>query len=137
MKNVFLDTNVLIDLIADRKPFSAHAIKIFNLSENGVIKLYTSSHSIATSHYMLKKYIQEKKLREILLNLTEYLDVLSVDADVLKKSLRSGHKDFEDAIQMVCASSLHKIDCIVTRNIKDFKTSELPVLPPDEFCREF
>ena len=60
--------------------------------------------------------------------------MVPVDLDVLKKGLRSIHKDFEDAIQMICASSIPGINYIVTRNTKDFKTSELVVLTPDEMC---
>jgi predicted nucleic acid-binding protein len=131
---VFLDTNILVDLIADRKPFSKHAIEIFKSAEENKIKLFTSSHSIATSHYLLKKYVDEKKLRDILFNLIEFLDVISVDLDVLKKSLRSNHKDFEDAVQIFCASSIAGINFIVTRNTKDFKKSEIAVLTPDEMC---
>ena len=82
----------------------------------------------------MKKYVAEKELREILLTLITLLDVVPVDLDVLKKGLRSIHKDFEDAIQMFCASSIHGINYIVTRNTKDFKTSELVVLTPDEMC---
>jgi len=134
MKKIFVDTNILVDLIADRKPFSKYAIEIFNNAELNKIKLFTSSHSIATTHYLLKKYVEEKNLREVLFNLFDYLTVIPVDADVLKKGLRSKHKDFEDAIQIVCASSVEKIDCIVTRNIRDFRDSEIPVLPPDELC---
>ena len=81
-----------------------------------------------------KKYVIEKELREILLTLITLLDVVAVDLDVLKKGLRSIHKDFEDAIQMICASSIPGINYIVTRNTKDFKTSELVVLTPDEMC---
>jgi len=81
-----------------------------------------------------KKYVTEKELREILLTLITLLDVVAVDLDVLKKGLRSIHKDFEDAIQMICASSIQGINYIVTRNTKDFKTSELVVLTPDEMC---
>jgi hypothetical protein len=73
-------------------------------------------------------------LREVLYNLIDYLTVIPVDIDVLKKGLRSKHKDFEDAIQILCASSIEKIDCIVTRNTKDFKDSEILVLTPDELC---
>ncbi len=134
MIKVFLDTNILVDLIADRKPFSKHAIEIFQSAEENKIQLFTSSHSIATSHYLLKKYVDEKKLKDILLNLLEFLDVISVDLDVLKKSLRSNHKDFEDAVQIFCASSIAGINFIVTRNIKDFKTSEIAVLTPNEMC---
>lgn len=134
MSKVFLDTNVIIDLIADRKPFSRQAIKIFSYGENNMLKLFTSSHSIATTHYLMKKYMDEKTLREVLLNLLDYLTVIAVDVDILKKSLRSNHKDFEDAIQILCASNEDKMDFIVTRNIKDFRNSEIQVLTPDELC---
>lgn len=134
MKKVFLDTNIIVDLIADRRPFSKHAIEIFNKAEEKKIEIFTSSHSIATTHYLLKKYLDEKPLREVLYNLLDYLTVVPVDIDVLKKGLRSKHKDFEDAIQILCASSIKKIDCIVTRNTKDFKDCEILVMTPDELC---
>lgn len=137
MKHVFLDTNIIVDLIADRKPFSLYAIKIFSLAETKKLKLYTSSHSIATTHYLLKKYLKENELRMVILNLFDYITVQPVTESILKKGLRSSHKDFEDAIQILCATSIDKIDCIVTRNYKDFKKSELLVLTPDEFCSKF
>ena len=136
MKKVFLDTNILIDLIAERKPFSKYAIDIFDKAENNLIKIYTSSHSIATSYYLLKKHISEKDLREILYALLDYLIIIPLDADILKKGLRSRHKDFEDGLQIMCAYSKSEIDCIVTRNIKDFKYSEIPVFTPDQFLEK-
>ena len=134
MKKVFLDTNIIVDLIADRKPFSKYSIEIFKKAEEKKIKLFTSSHSIATTHYLLKKYLEEKILRDVLYNLLDYVTVIAVDTDVLKKGLRSKHKDFEDSIQILCASTIEKIDCIVTRNTKDFRESEILVLTPDELC---
>ena len=134
MKKVFLDTNIIVDLIADRKPFSKYSIEIFKKAEEKKIKLFTSSHSIATTHYLLKKYLEEKILRDVLYNLLDYVAVIAVDTDVLKKGLRSKHKDFEDSIQILCASTIEKIDCIVTRNTKDFRDSEILVLTPDELC---
>lgn len=134
MRKVFLDTNIIVDLIADRRPFSKYAIEIFNNAEKKKIKIFASSHSIATTHYLLKKYLDEKALREVLYNLLDYLTVVPVDIDILKKGLRSKHKDFEDAIQILCASSIEKIDCIVTRNTKDFKDCEILILTPDELC---
>lgn len=132
MKKIFIDTNIIIDLIADRRPFSKYAIALFKKAEEKKVHLYSSSHSIATTHYLLKKYMDEKALREVLYNLLDYLTVIAVDVAVLKKGLRSRHKDFEDAIQIICASSEDKIDMIVTRNTKDYKFSEIPVLTPDE-----
>ncbi|OYU56356.1 MAG: PIN domain nuclease [Chitinophagaceae bacterium BSSC1] len=134
MKKVFLDTNILVDLIADRKPFSKFAIEIFQSSESNKIQLFTSSHSIATTYYLLKKFVDDKSLRSTLLGLFEYLTVVPVNTDILTKGLRSKQKDFENAVQIFCATSIEKMDCIVTRNIKDFKGSEIPVLAPDEFC---
>ncbi len=132
MKKIFVDTNILVDLIADRKPFSKFAIEIFEKAESKKIKLFTSSHSFATTHYLLNKYIDEKQLREIVYNLLEYVQIISIDEDVIKKGLRSKHKNFEDAIQMISAYTIEKLDYIVTRNIKDFRGSEIPVLAPDE-----
>ncbi len=132
MKKIFLDTNVIVDLIADRKPYSKHAIEVFNKVDEKKIRLYTSSHSIATTHYLLKKYINEKQLREILYDLLDYIQVVAIDVDVIKKGLKSKHKDFEDAIQIISAYSIEKIDYIITRNTKDFRESEIPILTPEE-----
>lgn len=136
MKKIFVDTNIILDLIGDRKPYSKFAIGLFKSAEEGNLELFTSSHSIATSHYLLKKYIDEKKLREILYHLLDFVTVIPVNVDVIKKGLRSNHKDFEDAIQIFCASTVEKIDCIVTRNLKDFRSSEIPVLAPDELYKK-
>jgi predicted nucleic acid-binding protein len=135
MKKIFVDTNILVDLIADRRPFSKFAIQFFSKAEERKVTLYTSSHSIATTHYLLKKYIDEKELREVLYQILEYVQVVAIDHDVVKKGLKSKHKDFEDAIQIISAYSVEKLDCIVTRNIKDFKGAEIPVLSPDELAK--
>lgn len=133
MRRVFLDTNIIVDLISDRKPFSKYAIEIFQKAEDGKIALSTSSHSIATTHYLLKKYVDEKVLRGVLYNLLEFVSVIAIDADIVKKGLKSNHKDFEDSIQIFAASSIENLECIITRNVKDFKGSEIPILTPDEF----
>ena len=136
MRNIFVDTNIIVDLVADRKPFSKYAIALFEKAEQKEVTLFTSSHSIATTHYLLKKHLSEKDLREVLYNLLDYLTVIPVDVSVLRKGLRSRHKDFEDAIQILCASAVESIDCIVTRNVKDFRRCEIPVLTPDELSAE-
>jgi predicted nucleic acid-binding protein len=132
MKHVFVDTNVLVDLLADRQPFSKFAIQLFDLAEKKEVKLFTSSHAFATTHYLLKKHIGEKELREILYSLLDYVDLIAIDSSIIKKSLLSLHKDFEDAIQIITATSVATVDFIVTRNLKDFKDAGITVLPPDE-----
>ncbi len=133
MKRVFVDTNVIVDLVADRQPYSKFAIEIFKRAEAKKLRLFTSSHSVATTHYLLKKFLEEKSLRELLLSLMDYLTVIPVSEDILKKGLRSKISDFEDSIQIYCATTIDKIDCIVTRNVKDFKNSEIAIMTPDEF----
>ncbi|WP_025141711.1 type II toxin-antitoxin system VapC family toxin [Pedobacter jeongneungensis] len=131
MKRIFVDTNIIVDLIADRRPFSKFAIELFEKAERKEVQLYTSSHSIATTHYLLKKYLEERTLREVIYNVLEYIKVIAIDQDIIKKGLKSKHKDFEDALQILCAYKIEKLDYIVTRNIKDFKDSEIPAFPPD------
>lgn len=132
MRNVFIDTNILIDLLADRPPFSKFAIEIFDLAEKKQVRLFTSSHSYATTHYLLKKHVGEKELRELLYSLLDFIDLISIDISIIKKSLLSNHKDFEDAIQIFAANSIADMDFIVTRNLKDFKDAGITVLSPDE-----
>jgi predicted nucleic acid-binding protein len=132
MKKVLVDTNILIDLLAERQPFSKFAIEIFSLAQNNKVKLFTSSHSYATAHYLLKKYMSEADLRKALISLLDFIELVPIDTAIIKKSLLSKHKDFEDAIQIFAASAVDRVDFIVTRNLKDFKDAGITVLPPDE-----
>lgn len=132
MKHYFVDTNILVDLVADRRPYSKHAVQLFQQAEGGAVRLYTSSHSLATTHYLLKKYLDENQLREVLHHLLEVLQIIAVDENIIKRSLRSAHPDFEDAIQMLCAESVGQMDAIFTRNVRDFKNGLIPAINPDE-----
>ena len=132
MKKVYVDTNILVDLLIDRPPFTKLAIEIFNKADKNSVKLFTSSHSLATTHYILKKHISEIALRELLFSLLKYIDVVPIDISIIMKSLLSTHKDFEDAIQIFAANTIDQLDFIVTRNLKDFKGATIRVLPPDE-----
>lgn len=134
---LFIDTNVIVDLIGEREPFCVDAIKIFALSEKKKVKLYVSSQSIITTHYLLKKYISEKKLREILDELTDFVTIIPSTKEFLKKGLKSKHKDFEDAIQIISAESIDSVSHIITRNIKDFKDSSVEVLTPSSFIEAY
>lgn len=133
--NVFVDTNILVDLIADRKPFSKYAIELFDKAEKQELNLFVSSHSIATTHYLLKKFVSETQLRAILYNLLDFVSVVTIDTENLKKGLLSQHKDFEDALQINCAESIVTCDFIVTRNVKDFQKSTIQVVNPEELSK--
>jgi len=132
MKKVYVDTNILVDFLADRKPYSKAATELFDKSEKDQVKLYTSSHSFATTHYLLKKYKEEEALRRLLTSLLDLIKIVPIDGSIIKKSLLSKHKDFEDAVQILAANTINDLDFIVTRNLKDFKDAGVAVLPPDE-----
>lgn len=133
MKNVFIDINILVDVYANRFPFVDNSLKIYNLGIKRSIRLYTSSNTITTLHYILKKSISEERTRTAIEHLTEHIIIIPVDINIIKKSLKSNHKDFKDAIQIVSAQSLNNMDCIVTRDLKDYKFAEITVLTPDDF----
>ncbi|MFY8108024.1 MAG: type II toxin-antitoxin system VapC family toxin, partial [Bacteroidia bacterium] len=132
MKHLFLDTNVLIDFLSDRKPFSDDAAILFNYSLNKEIKIYVSAVSYNNICYIIRKSLTHQSTIRILNELQELTECIDVSNEVIKNSLNSDFKDFEDAIQYNSAKSESKIDFIVTRNSKDFKLSSIPVISPKE-----
>ena len=132
MKHIFLDTNVLIDFFANRKPFAMEAAKLFNYSFKKKINIYISAVSYNNIYYILRQSCSHIETIKMLSELDEWTEIIDVTKEVIKKSIKSEFKDFEDAIQYNCAKSLYKIDFIVTRDTKDFKTSSLPILTPKE-----
>ncbi len=132
MRHIFMDTNVAIDFLADRQPFSLHAAKLFDLSLDGKVKLYVSAISYNNIYYILRQSLTNNAAIKLLEELEEMTDVIDVTKTIIKQSLKTDFKDYEDAIQYYCALSKPKIDFIVTRDTKDFKKSTLPVLTPSE-----
>ncbi len=130
--NLFLDTNVLIDLIDKREPFYNDIAIIASLAENKKFKLAASSLSFVNTLYVISRNIEEKLVLEALKKFRIICDVSTIDEIVIDKSLISNFNDFEDAVQYFSALH-HKSDIILTRNKKDFKSSEIPVMTPTEF----
>jgi predicted nucleic acid-binding protein len=133
MGTVFIDTDVIVDFLTDRKPFSLESAKIFSLAEQKKIKGCVSSLAFSNLYYVLRKFGTHKKVINSLQELSELVDVLKVDSDIVKSALTSDFKDLEDSIQYFTALEYKRIDCIITRNIKDFKDSSLPVMTPETF----
>ncbi len=137
MENVFIDTDVIVDFLTDRKPFSLESAKIFSLIDQKKIKGCVSSLSFSNLYYVLRKFGTHKKVISSLQDLSELVDILKVDSDIVKSALTSDFKDFEDSIQYFTAQEQKKVDCIITRNIKDYKDSSLPVMTPETFLVTF
>ena len=132
IKTIFLDTNVVIDFLANRKPFSLSSAKLFNFSLEGKAKIYISAVSYNNIYYIINQSLSHKETIKLLDEICEMIEIADVTKSVITKSLKTDFNDFEDAIQYNCALTVSKVDFIVTRNTKDFKKSTLPVMTPDE-----
>jgi predicted nucleic acid-binding protein len=132
---LFIDTDVIIDFLIDRKPFSREAAIIFTLMEQKKIKGHTSSLTFSNLYYVLRKGESHNKIISKLECLSKMLSILKVEEQTIKKSLASGFPDFEDSIQYFCAKENRKINAIITRNTKDFRNSEIPVMTPGDYLK--
>lgn len=131
-KRVFIDTNVMLDLLGERKPFYEPIAKLASLAEKDKLSIVASPISFATVSYFLLKYENGKIAREKLRKFKIICEICSLDEQTIEKGLNSSFPDFEDALQYFSAV---ESDCevILTRNGKDFKKSLLPVMTADEF----
>ncbi len=136
MTKVFLDTNVILDFILKREGFAKNAAIIFDLGERNKIHLTLSSLSINNIDYIVSKIQNKKKARTIVIRLLSITEVLSVKQSTIQSAALSEFKDFEDATQNFCAEE-GNVNCIITRNLKDFKKSSLSVQSPTEFLVSF
>ncbi|RZL12197.1 MAG: PIN domain-containing protein [Pedobacter sp.] len=132
MKQIFLDTNVVIDLLSDRRPFSLDAAILFNMAVEGKIKIYISAVSYNNIYYILRQSLTNAATIKLLTGLAEMTEIVDLTGEIIQRSLKTDFKDYEDAIQYYSALSIPKINFIVTRNSKDFKKSTLPVLTSAE-----
>ena len=133
---VLIDTCVIIDVLQDRKPFSQNAKDIFIASANHVIEGYITSKSIADIHYVTHRALHsEEETRKVLNKLFSLFDILDTTGNDCREAVLSPVNDYEDAI-MICTASREHMDCIVTRNTKDYSKSIVPVMTPDELVYE-
>jgi predicted nucleic acid-binding protein len=135
MKRVLIDTDVILDFLFDRKPFSDSAAKVMSLCESREIKGFITSVIISNVYYLLRQTSTHEKVVEKLTQLVMITEVLTTDRDIIIKALNSNFKDFEDALQDYSAELDGQIDLIITRNIKDFKNSSLGVMTPENYVK--
>ncbi len=132
MKHFLFDTDVIIDYLIDRKPFSEITEKLFAYAEISKIKIYVPAVSYTNIAYILRKHATHNELKKLLHDLMEMTQTLDVTKEIINTALKSDFKDFEDSVQYHCATSNKKIEAIVTRNEKDFRRSDISVLSPEE-----
>jgi predicted nucleic acid-binding protein len=132
MKHLFVDTNVVIDFLIDRQPFSIQSAEIFELALADKITVHIAAVSYNNIYYILRQSIGHRETVTLLKKLTSFISILAVSQGTIRKALDSDNTDFEDSIQYYTALSNSKIEAIITRDINGFRNSEIPVMTPGE-----
>lgn len=135
MKRVFIDTNILVDLICKRNPFVEEAEKIFSMGIINRISIGISALSYINTVYISKKYqFNQKDVIESLKTITSFTTITGLDETIIIQAMTCNWPDFEDAVQYHSSQSFIA-DAIITRNKKDFSHSNIPVYTPTEFLQ--
>ncbi len=135
-RRVFIDTNIVLDLLGERDPFYQSAAQLATLADKGNISLIVSPISFATVNYFLSKFGSPKIAKEKLRKLKILCEISLMDEEIIEKGLNSDFKDFEDSLQYFSALA-SECEIIITRNGKDFLKSSLPVMTADQFLKSF
>ncbi|MGB5943550.1 MAG: PIN domain-containing protein [Leeuwenhoekiella sp.] len=131
---IFIDTNVMLDFLGERKPYYEPIAKIATLAEKKNLKMVVSPISFATVNYFISKFENKEVAREKLRKFKIICEICPLDEYTIEKGLNSSIADFEDALQYFSATEAN-CQIIITRNGKDFKESLLPVMTADEFLK--
>jgi predicted nucleic acid-binding protein len=135
MEKVFVDTDIIIDLLAFREPFYEYSAALFSMADKGKIKIFVSPLSFSNVNYILSKQYSSDQARKKLLKFKTLVTVLSLNDKTIELALASDFKDFEDGVQYHTAIE-NNIKILLTRNLKDYKTANIPVMTPEAFIKE-
>ncbi|HPC93706.1 MAG TPA: PIN domain-containing protein [Sedimentisphaerales bacterium] len=130
--NVFVDTNVLLDVLARREPFYAHSVGVWTLAEQGRVKGFISAISFNNIYYVTRKLRTRQAARRMMAFLRDTFEPVPLDKQILDQAIDADFEDLEDAIQYFSAVRA-KSDCIISRDANVFPKPDLPVLTPAEF----
>jgi predicted nucleic acid-binding protein len=133
MKRVLFDTDVLLDFLFDRKPFSDQTLTLLLACQEKKIIGYLTPVIFSNMYYILRQQASDAYVKEKLGILLSILRVLPMNEQTVHLAINSSFKDIEDAMQYFCALKNANIDAILTRNTKDYKKSVIPVFLPSEW----
>lgn len=134
MEKVFVNTDIILDLLSNREAFYIHSANLFSAADKGEIEIYVSSLSFANLNYILSNQFAAEQAKKKLLKFKTLVKVLPVTDKVVDLALSSDFKDFEDGIQYFTATE-NNIKILLTRNLRDFKTAEIPVMTAEQFLK--
>ena len=133
VSRILVDTNILLDYLLTREPFYEEAKQIVLDCVEGRVKGCIAAHSISNMFFILRKDYKAGERREVLFNLCSIFDVEGIDKAKLLSGLQNeDFSDFEDCLQMECAKA-YSAEYIVTRNVSDYKASEVKAILPKDY----
>jgi len=135
MKNILIDSDVILDFFFDRQPFSKYSTYVLGQCELKKLNGFITPVIISNVYYLLTKNATHRRVIKKLNQLLTFTDILIIDKQVILKSMNSGFNDFEDALQNYASEDSGIIDIIITRNTKDYQKSELSVMTPEMFSK--
>jgi len=131
-KKVFVDTDIIYDLLAKRDPFYSAAARLFTLADEGKVQIFISALSLANIHYLVSKQQSESQAKQILRKFKVLVRITPLTEKIIDLALNSEFEDFEDAIQYFSALQ-NDIEILLTRNLKDYKKAQISVLTAQDF----
>ncbi len=132
---VFIDTNVLLDVLQERAPHSIISKQIWALAEAGKIQGCISAISFNNIYYLVAKYANRQKAELAVEVINATFMMVPLDNAVMNKAIKAKMRDFEDSIQFFSALTAD-VECIITRNAKDFPKNTIPILSPEDFLAQ-
>ena len=132
MEKLFVDTNIVLDLLQKREEFYKESQELFTLADKKKVKLFVSSLTIANTYYLLSRHYDSVNARKIISKFKVLVEILALNSKIIDLALASDLRDFEDAIQL-CTAIENNIYMILTRNKKDFRNPNIPILTAQEY----
>lgn len=133
-KSIFIDSDILLDILLKRDPFYRFGQKLLNKGKNKEIEISTSALIIANIYYIIVRVLGKNEAKDKVKKLLKILTVLPLDADCITLAMNSNFSDIEDAMQHFIAMQ-NQCDVIITRNLKDYKKSLLPIMSAEQYLR--
>ncbi len=134
MEKVFVDTDIVLDLLSARQPHYKYAAELFSLADENSVRLYVSSLTFANINYILSKQLSSAQARKMLLKFKTLVNVCAVNDKIIELALASDFNDFEDAIQYNTAIE-NGLTTLLTRNLKDYKKAGIAIQTAQQFLK--
>ena len=131
---VLVDTNILLDVLAQREPHYRDSARIWTLAERGEITAFISAISFNNVYYILRKADSKTAASTALTTLRDVFESVAPDIKIINQAIDSECDDFEDAIQFHSAVRV-SAHFLITHNPNDFPTSSVTIATPDEFLK--